>query len=713
MLIGAGIAYAAVKQITPQFRSQASIMLDIRDQNVINLGSVLSDTPLNRELLESELLVIKSDPLLEQVVNKLRLDLDPEYNPSMAQPSEMAQLISEKKSAALSFLGLGAYDTEQSHSQNTSATPVIAAAPEARQRANRRRAVGILRGKLKARQLSPAYAIQVQVVSANPVKAALIANAIAEQYVADQLEAKFSAARRATAFLEGRLEQLRARVEVSATAVQEYTTVNQTGASQAVAITQQQIAQLSAELINARAERAQAQAKFDQARRTVDQLGAAGAASVFSSPLIISLRGQAAELTRNEAELSNRYGPKHPTMIQIRNELKDVNRAIIGEVRQILNGLDGDIRVAAARVAALTDGLTDLENKASGQSEASVGLNQLAAEADANRALYDSFLIRLNETREQESFQTPDSRVIQPANPAFAPFMPRSKVTTALGGIAGGAVGFGLVVLMRLLDRSVRTPASITERTGLTVLAGVPRMRRRHIDGNMLKYLINKPNSELAEAGRYLRNSITMNDGHMRSVMITSALPREGKMTMAVLLAEMSARANQSVLLIDADFRRPSIAKTLKLNVTNDLVTLLQGHCSVNEAIYRGENALFDTIPLHEGQGAASDLLALPRMKALITALSKQYDLVLIEGPPVLGVGDFSVLGRIVDTSVMVVEWNRTSVAAVERAYAWLQNHQVPVLGAILNKIDPRRASDFDPVGYGAEYSAIQQYYLN
>lgn len=708
MLIGAAIAYVVVKQVTPQYQADASIMLDIREQNVINLESVLSDTPLNRELLESELLVLESDLLLEQVVDKLRLDLDPEFNPGMATQSDTQRMIADAREAVTNWLGLDGLFSGDGAGEGEPPQPAASPAEEAR-----RNAVAILRGKLKTRQLSPAYAIEVKIISVNPVKAALIANTVADQYVADQLEAKVTAARYATRWLQGRIAELRVRAERSAAAAQAYTNENQTGNSQAAAITQQQIAQINAQLISARAEAAQANARFQQTRQMVENRGPAESAVALTSPLIVSLRAQRAELARRRAELSNRYGPKHPTMNEIRSEISDIDRAIVGEVSQILNGLEGDVRVAEARVQAMSEGLAELELRAQGQSQASVGLSQLQAEADADEKLYLNFLARLNQTREQEGFQTADSRVIEPASAPYAPFMPRTKVTTALGGIAGGALGFGLFVFLRLINRSVRSPAAISRHTGLKVLASIPRIHPRNAGKNLLRHLAHRPNSELAEAVRYLRNTVVLRDGGVNSVLITSAIPAEGKMTLAVLLSQITARADKNVLLIDADFHRPKIGEVLGIEAGHDLVSVLTGACQIEAAIHRAEGAAFDTIPLKPGQADRSDLLTLPRAKTLIGILGERYDLIVIEGPPILGVGDFSVHGRIVDTAVLTVEWNRTSLGAVERAAQWLADHQVHVLGAVLNKVDRRRAALYDPDAYGGDYASVQRYYLD
>jgi len=718
-LLGAIIAFGLVKQITPQYRSTASIMLDTRQTSVIDLESVLSDVPLNRQMLESELLIIESDTLLERVVDKLRLDRDPEYNPRLAEPSPTSLVIARKKAEAkalVSDLIDQIMPLPDGPVAGTGADPGAVPAPlspEVRAEADRRRAVRILRGKLRARQLAPAFAISVQVTSNDPVRAALIANTVADQYVVDQLEAKFDAARRASTWLTGRLEELRARLEQSEAAVQGYKSQFQTGDSQAATITRQQIAQLNTELVNAKAEVAQARAKHNQAREMVRTLGPAGAATALTSPLIQSLRQKRSELTRREAELSNRYGPKHPTMIELRTEVGDTDAAIAVEVRQIVNSLANDVQVASARVSALGAGLGDLETREAGQSEAAVGLRQLESEAEANRQIYNDFLERLNETREQEGFQTADSRVIEPATPAVAPFLPRSKVTTALGGVAGLAFGLGLVVLFRLLNRTFRTVAQVTERTGLAVYASIPKATRRQAR-RLLRYLKSRPNSDLAESVRYLRNAVLLgNGGKIRSVLITSSFPEEGKSTLSILLAEMLGRMGKSVVLVDCDLRRPSLATALSIKPQHDLMSLLEEERPLEDVVVSPANGSFDFIPLRTGHGALVDKIASSAFPELLSQLEDQYDMVLIDGPPVLGASDFSVLGRLVDTSIVVVQWDKTPVASLERTLRWLADHQMDVLGAVLSQVNRKREAQYDSATYGAEYASFRRYYTN
>lgn len=709
--IGAAVAFGLAKQITPQYRAAASIMLDVRQQNVIDLESVLTNTPLNRQLLESELLVIESDTLLERVVQKLRLDRDPEYNPKLAQRSEMDLMIDEKVAQLTAFIGLD-LSGESTPAQQT-AVPVAPPNPEVQATEVRRRAVRILRGKLRARQLSPAFAISVQVISNDPVKAALIANTVADQYVVDQLEAKYNAARRASTWLTGRLEELRSRLEVSEAAVQDYMARYQTGDSQGANITAQQLSQVNAQLIAARSDQAAAEAKYRQAEQMVRNLGEAGAATALSSPLLVSLRGQQADLVRQEAELSNRYGPRHPTMIELRTKIRDVGTAISNEVRQIVTSLANEVEEARARVQSLEAALAELEARAGGQAEAGVGLRQLEAEAEANRRIYNDFLQRLNETREQEGFQTADSRIIEPASPSWAPFVPRTKVSAALGGVAGGAFGLGILALMRLFAQSFRTVAAVTEQTGLPVLASIPKTPRRRMR-NLLRYLEQRPNSDLAESARYLRNSVLVDSGgKLRSALITSSFPDEGKSTMNILLAEMLARMGKSVVLIDCDLRRPSLAAALSMKPQQDLLSILEQGAAVDDVVLTPEHGSFHFIPINRGQAGQADLLASDRFSALVGQLEKTYDFVLIDAPPVLGVGDFSVLGKLVDTTIVVVQWDKTPVASFKRTLRWLRDNRMEILGTVLSKVDRRREAKYDTATYGAEYASFRRYYTN
>ena len=549
--------------------------------------------------------------------------------------------------------------------------------------------------------------------SADPVRAALIANTVADQYVVDQLEAKYDAARRASSWLTGRLEELRARLEASETVVQAYMAQYQTGDSQGANITEQQIIEVTSGLTAARADMAATEAKYRQAEQMVRTLGPAGAATALSSPLVVSLRGQRADLIRQEAELSNRYGPKHPTMIELRTKIRDVDGAISGEVRQVVTSLANEIEESRARVQALSAELASLETRAGGQAEAAVGLRQLEAEAEANRRIYNDFLQRLNETREQEGFQTADSRIIEPATPSWNPFVPRTKVSAALGGIAGGAFGLGVLALMRLFARSFRTVSQVTEQTGLPVLASTPKVTRRRIR-RLLRYLEQRPNSDLAESARYLRNAILVDsNGKLRSALITSSFPDEGKSTLSIMLAEMLARMGKSVVLIDSDLRRPSLANSLSMRPEKDLISILEGRSGVDDVVITPSHGSFHLIPIKRGQAEKADLLASVQFSNLVAQLESTYDFVLIDAPPVLGVGDFSVLGKRVDTTILVVQWDKTPVTSFKRTLSWLRDNQIEILGAVLSKVDRKREAQYDTATYGAEYASFRRYYTN
>ncbi|MEL6265017.1 MAG: GNVR domain-containing protein, partial [Pseudomonadota bacterium] len=719
------------KRQDPVFRASAAVILDIRQQQVIDLNSVLSDTPLNNQVLESEMLVLTSDDLLDKVVTKLRLDRDPEFNPSLQQASALKQALAsqaarltELKGPVVAALGLGATDTATA--DNAVEVGLAAAADQAadarameRARATaaedaHEQAVSILRRRIHARPMSPAFAIRISVTSYDSTKAALIANAVADQYVLDQLNAKFDAARRATGWLKDRLDELRDRVKSSEAAIQAYNAVNRTGDSQAVQITHQQIATINGQLVAARAEATQARAELEQARRLINGQGYVRSATSLSSPLTVSLRGQRADIAREQAEFSERYGPKHPTMIELSRKLRDVDGAIASEVRQIVTGLERDLRVAQSRVDVLSSELANLEGEAEAQSRAGVGLSQLEREAEANREIYNNFLQRLNQTREQEGFQTADSRVIAFAEPPGAPFAPKAKMTAVLGGFAGGFAGVAIVALLQLLVNTYRTANSITERTGLRVLAGMPRLSRRR-RRRILSYLERRPNSEYAEAARALRNSTltALAVNQHRSLLVTSALPDEGKSLTSIVLAHMMALGGKRVIVVDCDLRRPSIAGALGLKVGEDLVDVLEGEALLADAIVEEPETGLRVLPLRRSHGPKADLLASPEFGDVVYRLSAVFDVVIIDSGPVLGVSDFTLIGQYVDAALVVVEWNRTPTGAFERALEWLYQHDINVLGAVMTKVDRKREARHEPAGYGTSYTYLKGYYAN
>ncbi|MEM7271314.1 MAG: GNVR domain-containing protein, partial [Pseudomonadota bacterium] len=546
------------------------------------------------------------------------------------------------------------------------------------------------------------YVIGVTVRTGSAQKSAEIANALSEAYIRDQLAAKNDATSRASDWLKQRIADLKGQSATADAAVERYLAEQSVGEGQGAAVTTQQLAEINTQLVSARAARAEAEARHDQISRLISAKGESAAANVLSSPLILSLRQQRAEVRRREAELATRYGPKHPQMINVKAELRDIGSAIAVELRKRVAALANDAEVARAREAALLAALSDVEDRSVDLSRASVGLRQLEREAEASRRIYEDVLARYKETTEQQNIQQPDARVISAASPAAAPAAPRRGLISGLAATAGVLLGFGFVFLGEVTANTFRTAAEAERALGVCVIAKLPLARRGRRRARLLKALADQPNSPLAEAARGLRNALLTSDGPTQVIMATSAAPDEGKSSTCLALAQMSALMGRTAIVVECDFRRPSIAEALggAGPLSPDLFDVLKGDASVDEA--RREIGTGDAwaLSLRAPAPEAADLLSSQRFRALIDGLRARYDLVLLDTPPALAVSDAAAVAAAADKVLMLVRWHHTARQAAEACVRRLTEVDAPLVGVVLTMVDPAKEAAFEYSGY-------------
>ncbi|MEM1297807.1 MAG: polysaccharide biosynthesis tyrosine autokinase [Pseudomonadota bacterium] len=694
-----------LKQVVPLYTSRAEVMVDLRGEQVVNLDSVVGE--LGRNPVPNQIRVLTSQQVLGRVVSHLRLDKDPEFNRALAEPSAIAAWKTELRELLAGGVLGGLLDRSRSkapddETENASATHLAL--------------VAALRSRLMVRKVPGSDVIALDFTSQDPSKAALIANTLAELYIVDQLETKFEATRRASAWLSDRLGTLKAKVESSEAAVEAYkathSIVEVDGNGN---INLQQLADLNTELIAARAARAQAEARFVQVEQRLARGGITAAAEVVSSPLILTLRTQLSELARKEAELGSRYGEKHPNIINLRAEIADVRGAASGEVRKIIETLRNDAAVARARQQTLEAGVADLESKSQRLSQSTVQLRQLEREANAERAIYENFLNRFRQTTEQEALETPDARVLSVATPPLRPSEPKRKKVLGLSGAAGLALGLGLVALLETLANTFRATGEITERTGLPVLASLPhsgRARRRRL----LDYIREKPNSALAEAVRKLRTALFLSniDAPPRVVAITSSVPGEGKSTTALLLAHMSQQMKKSAIVVDCDIRRPTLHRTMALENGQGLLSVLDGTAELETAIRKDPESGLDLLPTIEAIPQAADVLSSERFTKLVGTLRERYELVVLDTPPILLVSDAAAIGKLADTTVYAVRWDHTPREAAAQGLDLLAGLGIRLAGCVATMVSRRQEARYAAAQYGyGYYSARDPYYAD
>jgi capsular exopolysaccharide synthesis family protein len=700
------IGYIQVSEIKDVYSATATMLVGIPESNVLPIEAVLSMRTQSQDV-SSELEVLRSRTLAEKVIERLNLLDTPEFNPWLRQPEkrffDFLQYLDPRRWIPPSWKQA----VREAVGQETEAAPPVTPSPEAQEELQRQRrlvtAVDIFLGKLRVDNTDWNKVMKITVSSLDPKMAARIANEVPEAYMVGQLEARFEATEKANAWLMEQLQELEQKVGDSERAVEIYRDAHGLTGSDGRGLLDTQLSELNSQLIIARAERAEIQARLDQLQRLVGGggPGVETASEVLSSALVQQLRTQEAQALSRLSELSVEYGPKHPRMLQVQSEIVEIRGRIQEEVKRILVGLENEAEFARTRVTSLEASLREAEGETSAQNKEAIQLRALQREAAANRALYETFLNRFKETSSTQGLETSDARVISYAEVPGGPSYPNRKKLFLQYLLVGFVGACGLVLLMALLNPGMMSPEQVQKTLGEFVIGLIPIGPTKTPPHD---YVIEKPNSGLVEAINTLKFSLALSDPDhpVKAVQVTSSVPEEGKTTLALALARVVAASGQKVVVVDGDLRRSSIGR--KLNIRDkhkglsDLV-VAGADTDLSEFLLRDEKGGLDFMPTGTAKYAnATDIFSSHRMKTIISRLKAEYDLVVIDTPPVMAVADARIIGRVVDKTIFVVRWNKTPRKVARAAIEQLRRAEVDLAGVVLQQVDLSR---YGRVGYG------------
>ncbi len=686
-------SFAVMARTTPVYEAAAKVLLDTRDRKIAGIPGVVGALDVDNAAVASEIALIRSEAVIGATVDRFALDKVPAFSaPRVALPDRALRKIGVLAPTLAAYLPV----------------PDL---PEMTPAAARDRARARLRDALNVSQEGRSFVIRIAVQTESPDLAAAVANGVAAIYVERQIGTKTEATTRASNLLNIRLASLKSEVAQADEAVERHKADQMAASAQSAAMTEQQMAEINRSLVAARASRAEAEARHGQIASLIEAKGRGAAADILSSPLILTLRQQRAEVARREAELATRYGPKHPKMLNVEAELRDLSAAISGEVTKLVAGLENDVGVALAREAALSEALSELEARAMGQSRDAVGLRQLEREADASRRVYETFLARWKETTEGAGLQDADARIISPAPPPAVPVGPARHIIGALAGITGMLAGLAIVFLAEMTNTALRTGAAAERLTGLPLIGRLPHLRRARDRRAVLSHLHRNPNGAYAEAVRGLRTGLMLSRSPARVVMITSSVPGEGKTTTCIALADMAARAGKSVVVVECDLRRPSLLAALGHGRARhrhpDLIAVLDGEADLADALVPCGASGALLLPVAAPLPSAADGFSADRFRNFIADLALRFDLVLLDTPPVLAVSDALMIGRAAEGCLFLIRWNHTPRQMVAEALDRLRAQNIPLIGAAMCRVNPRREASY---AYGGRWAAVADY---
>ncbi len=699
-------AILIIYQLVPRYTATAQLLIGINAAKVVDIEEVMTGNFKGDAAVIGEMEVIKSRELAHKIIDHLHLEQYPEFNPKPQKPGLLAQfslknLLPESWKEAMGMVKIDSRTAEE------------------KEEARLTRLTNIFLSKLKVSQVKRSQVINVGFESEDPKLAAKIANEVADKYIVGQLQAKFDATKKATDWLNDQLVELKQKVESSERAVEQYRKTHELlEVSKEVGLSQQQMSEVNSQLIIARAQRAEAEAKYQQVEaiaksgRDIDSV-----AEVLNSSLISSLRQQESEVQRKYSEMLVEFGQRHPRMIQMQAELEDIQAKVRSEVKKVAAGLRNSMDVARAREGSLSSSLRQMESKTSGSNQAEVQLHALEREATANKALFETFLGRFKETASTQGIAQADARVISFAEIPLGASYPKRNLLLMSSVVGALLFGVFLVFILEILNPGVRSPEQIQDLFNMSTLGIVPKI----VDANALphEYLLTKPQSSLAEAVNTLRISLSLlnPDAEVKSLLVTSSVPGEGKSTLAVLIARHSACAGQRVVLVDTDLRRPTIEKMFKFKERKLGLTdlLMQHDLSINDVLVDDPETGMKI--LTGGKSAfinPVDLFASQRMKSIINDLRERFDLVILDSAPIMAVPDTRILAGLVDKTIFVLNWDSTPKKVVYGALHLLnKDGHSNIAGVVLQKVNLQQYGryGYGDSGYYYHYGRYNQYY--
>ena len=694
------IAALVTFQLTPIYSATAAVKIDTRQRNVAPIDPIYGQLNLTSDVVDTEVEVIRSRALLRRVVKETALTQDREFNPSLREKKIPDQF---NPIALIKAIVGGREDVRELTEDEELEWAIVTA-------------IDSLRERIRVGRRDLTYVINIEMKSEDPQKAASIANAVANAYILDQLEAKFEATHQANTWLAEQLSDLRDSVRISENAVEIFRSENDLRETEGATLAEQQLSDLNAQLALSRADKAEKTARLRRTEQLLRNGGGVDAvAEVINSETISDLRQQQALVVRKRAEFASRYGDRHPEMIKVRRELNDLETQIAAEVNRIVSALRNDVGAEGERERSLMRSIASLTENAAENDRARVKLRELERDAEANRLLYEAFLNRQKETSQQEDLLEPDARLISQATAPIAPSEPNTKLNIAGAFAFSTVLGVAFALLLERLDNGFRTSAQVEQTLNLIHLASVPRLDRTSskVGGRVLsppEYVLSKPLSSFSESFRFMRTAVTLSDVDRRpkTILFTSALPNEGKTTTAVCFARSAASSDLKVVLVDADLRRPSVHKVLGMEPERGLVEYLAGQSELEDVVIKDKESGADVIPIVPNAATPPDLLGSEALKTLLRRLSGEYDLVILDSAPVLPVAATKALAQVADKTVFIARWQDTPRDAAKAAVKELRALRVDIAGAVLSQIDLKKQSSYaygDSSYYHGQYS--------
>ncbi|MCK1468408.1 polysaccharide biosynthesis tyrosine autokinase [Bradyrhizobium sp. CW10] len=689
----------------PQFTSTASMVIDTRKVQLFQQQSVLGDIAVDSATVETQVEILKSENISLAVIRDMHLIDDPEFT------GPGGGLLG----AAIGFVS-GVISDKRAQSEFEQVRKAL-------ERFEKNRTV---------KRLGATYVMEIGFTSRDPGKAAQIANAIADAYIVDQLEAKYQATRRASVWLQDRIKELRTQASTAQKAVVDFKTANNIVDTGGRLINEQQLAEVNSQLVMGHAATAEAKARLDRMNDILKQeIPDANVADALKNDTIVKLRAQYVDMSSKESIWAMKYGSDHLAAVNLRRQMAEIKKNITDELKRIQQSYKSDYDIAMTREESIKSSLANAVSESQLTNQAQIQLRELESNAQSYQAMYDNFLQRYMESVQQQSFPITEARVISAATAPLVKSYPKTLIILAASLFGGLALSFGAAMARELTDKVFRTTGQVEEVLGTNCISILPALgnsvsaqgirekvlggklaRKNNPQPDLLRYVVDNPLSRFSEAIRSLKVAVDLNSivRENRVLAVTSTLPNEGKSTLSTNLAQLIAHGGARVILVDADLRNPSLSRALMPDAQRGLVDVVGHKAQLEDVVSVDAETGLEILPagLTSKLLHTNEVLASKSMRDLVAVLRSKYDYVVVDMPPMAPVVDVRVTSSFVDSFIFVVEWGKTNIDVVKHNLRGAPEIQDKLLGVVLNKADTKALARYE--SYHGRYY-YQKYY--
>jgi len=670
--------------VTPVYEARTRLLIEAEGPNVINFSEVVDEQRTRADYYQTQYSILQSRQLARKTIDALQLRDSP--------------LLGGQPSAGVfgRLLGSKPAQRNQTNPGETS---------------EQSRAIDRFLDNLTVSPIRNSRLVDVKYRLSDPELATRVVNAIATNYINQNLEYKFTASKEASDWLGDRLAEQRRQVETAEAALQRYREQHDAiSLRDHENIVVQKLTDLNAAVTQAKTERFQKQALFHQLESLDRKNGGRDTfPAILSNAYIQQQKAELAQLQSQQRQLSEKLGEKHPEIIKINTAIQLAEAKLQGEIAKVAQSVRNEYLSAFAKENSLTRALEQQKSEAQTMNRTAIDYGVLERDVETSKQIYESLLQRAKETGVSRELKTSNIRVVDAAERPREPASPRKLLNLTLALVGGSVLAVGLAFFFEYVDSRIKTPEEIRTHLGLVPLGMVPAIEPGSWQGNG-PLISNGVPPGFAEAIRAIRTNVLFSSAAegARTLVITSTAPGEGKTLIAANLAIGLAQAGQRVLLIDADMRCPRLHDLFKHVQEPGLSNLMVGHAAPSACIRK--TSVMGLWLLTSGRlpPNPAELLGSQRFKEFIRSLGEHFDSVIIDSPPALAVTDAAVAAASATGVVFVIGAEMTSRQSAKIAIQQLENGRPRFLGAVLNRVELERNAYYYSGYYKREYV---QYY--